>query len=50
MVDDTCLMGLIAKGDIFAYCDPGGWSGVKNGEIPGKTEERKMTDEREVRI
>jgi hypothetical protein len=50
MVDDSSLKGLIAKGEIVAYCGPAGWSGVKNGEIPGKIDEQNMTDEREVRI
>jgi len=49
MIDDSSLKGLIAKGEIVAYCGPAGWSGVKNEEMTGKTEEQKVTDEREVR-
>jgi hypothetical protein len=50
MVDDSSLKGLITNGEIVAYCGPAGWSGVKKEEIPGKSEERKVMDEREVRI
>jgi hypothetical protein len=49
MVDDSRLKNLIAKGEIVAYCGPDGWSGVRNKEPPGKTEEQKAPDEREVR-
>jgi hypothetical protein len=49
MVEDSSLKGLITKGEIVAYCGPAGWSAVKNKEITGKTEEQKVTDEREVR-
>jgi hypothetical protein len=50
MVDDSCLTGLIASGEIAAYCGPAGWSGVRKEEMQGKCDERKPTDEREVRI
>jgi hypothetical protein len=50
MVDDSCLKGLIAKGEIVAYCGPAGWSGVKNKEMPGETDEQKVAEEREVSI
>ena len=49
MVEGSCLKNLIDKGDIVAYCGPAGWTGVKNKEIPGKTEEQNGSYENEVK-
>jgi len=46
MVDDSFLKDLVARGEIVAYCGPDGWSGVKNKETPGKTEEQNGSDKR----